>query len=218
MVPGGSSLDLLTCASTGSFLELLAGAGAHFWCCWRPWRLIWALLAAIWAPFGRSWRLLGQPEAPGEPQERPEARQEGPNRGQKRTQGAPGPPKRAPKEPPKALKNRSAQKYRKIRCFILQNRVFARFGCIFEAISSAKPVFFCFPRTKTPYFTRPEGAETAKNPKIHVFARRAVLQDVSRFWGGSGPRQITKNSVFTREVWQKTRKTRFFYMFGPPRP
>ena len=146
---------------------------------------------------------------------RPQEAQNGPQEG---TQGGPGPPKRAPKEPPKALKNRNAQKYRKIRCFILENGVFARFGCIFETISSAKPVFFCFPRAKTPYFTRPRGAQKAKNPKICVFARRAVLQDVSRFWGGSGPRKIAKNSVFTREVWQKREKHGFSRFLVPPGP
>ena len=116
----------------------------------------------------------------------PRRPQEAQNEPQEGTKGAPGPPKRDPKEPPRAPQNRSAQKYRKIRCFILENRVFARFGCIFEAISSAKPLFFGFPRAKTPYFTRPRGAKTAKNPKICVFAREAVLQDVSRFLGGRG--------------------------------
>ena len=126
-------------------------------------------------------------EAHNEPQEAPGGPKWAPG-------GHPGGP-RAPKEPQKALKNRNAQKYRKIRCFILENGVFARFGCIFEAISSAKPVFSCFPRAKTPYFTRPRGAQTAKNPKIHVFARRAFLQDVSRFLGGRGLAKSRKIAI-----------------------
>ena len=111
---------------------------------------------------------------------RPQEAQKEPQEGTKR---APGPPKSGPKEPPEARKNRNAKKYRKIRCLVLENRVFLRFGCICEAIFSAKPVFFCFPRTKTPYFTRQRGGKKAKNPKICVFAREAVLQDVSRFLG-----------------------------------
>ena len=96
--------------------------------------------------------------------------------------GAQGPQKGAQR----AAKNRSAQKYRKIRCFILENRVFLWFGYIFEATSSAKPLFFGFPRAKTPYFTRPVGAQKAKTSKKRIFAGRAAARDVSRFLGGRG--------------------------------
>ena len=143
---------------------------------------------------------------------RPQEAQNGPQEG---TQGGPGPPNRAPKEPPKALKNRNAQKYRKIRCFILENRVFARFGCIFEAISSAKPLFFGFPRAKTPYFTRPRGAQMAKNPKICVFVREAVLQDVSRFLGGRGL-ATSRKITFSRGRCCKNLKIHDLSIFCPP--
>ena len=127
--------------------------------------------------------------------------------------GAQGPQKGAQR----AAKNRSAQKYRKIQCFILENRVFLRFGCIFEATSSAKSLFFGFPRAKTPYFTRPRGAKTAKNPKIHVFARRAVLQDVSRFLGGRGLAKSRK-IAFSRGRCCKNTKIVNFQYSAPPRP
>ena len=145
----------------------------------------------------------------------PRRPQEDKNEPQEGTKGAPGPPQREPKEPPRAPQNRSAQKYRKIQCFIWENHVFVWFGCIFEAISSAKPLFFGFPRAKTPYFTRPRGAQKAKNPKIHVFARRAVLQDVSRFLGGRGLAKSRK-IAFSRGRCCKNVKIRVFSIFWPP--
>ena len=222
LVLGGSSLDLLTCASTGSFVELLAGAGARFWCCWRPLRLLWALLAAVGPPFGRSWRLLGLISGALGPQESPKRGQKcsrkaprGPEAPQEGTKEAPGPPKRPPKEPPEALHNPSAQKYRKTRCFVLENSVFARFGCISRAISSAKPTFFCAPRAQTPCFTRPEGAQKAKNSKICIFAGRAAVRDVSRFLGGRGLAKSRK-IAFSRGRCCKNNENHDFR--DPPRP
>ena len=116
----------------------------------------------------------------------PRRPQEAQNEPQEGTKRAPGPPKSRPKEPPEARKNRNAKKYRKIRCLVLENRVFLRFGCIFEAIFSAKPAFFSLPRAKTPYFTRPEGGQKAKNSKKRIFAGRAAVRDVSRFLGCRG--------------------------------
>ena len=174
-------------------MEVLAGSGAHFWCCWRPLRLLWALLAAVGPPFGRSWRLLGFISGALGPQESPKTGQKcsrkaprGPEAAQEGTKRAQRHPKRAPKESPEALKNRSAKKYRKTRCFVLENSVFARFGCIYRAMFSAIPTFCCVPRAQTPCFTRPEGAQKAKNSKIRIFAGRAAVRDVSRFWGGRG--------------------------------
>ena len=156
--------------------------------------------------------------SPRRPKMSPRRPQEAPNGPQEGTQWGPGPPKRAPKEPPKALKNHSARKYRKIRCFVLENRVFARFGCIFEAISSAKPLFFGFPRAKTPYFTRPRGAKTVKNLKIYVFAREAVLQDVSRFLGGRGLAKSRKIAFSRGRCGKNTENTIFRYVGHPPGP
>ena len=156
--------------------------------------------------------------SPRRPKMSPRRPQEAPNGPQEGTQGGPGPPKRAPKEPQKAMKNRNAQKYRKIRCFILENGVFARFGCIFEPISSAKPVFFCFPRTKTPYFTRQRGGKKAKNPKICVFAREAVLQDVSRFLGGRGLAKSRKITFSRGRCGKDTKITYFSIFWDPPGP
>ena len=145
---------------------------------------------------------------------RPQEAQKEPQEGTKR---APGPPKSGPKEPPEAGKNRNAKKCRKIRCLVLENRVFLWFGCIFEAIFSAKPVFFCFPRTKTPYFTRPEGGQKAKNSKKRVFVRRAPVRDVSRFLGGRGLAKSRK-IAFSRGRCCKNLKFHDFSIFWSPPP
>ena len=137
----------------------------------------------------------------------PRRPQEDQNEPQEGTKGAPGPPKRDPKEPPRAPQNRSAQKYRKIRCFILENRVFARFGCIFEAISSAKPVFFLLPARQNTVFYEAEGGPKGQKPENMRFRKGGRFAGRLAFFGGSGPRKITKNSVFTREVWQKLRES-----------
>ena len=207
-------------------MELLAGSGSKFGCCWRPLRLLWALLAAVGAPFGRSWRLMGLISGALGPQESPKRGQKcsrkaprGPEAPQEGTKEAPGPPKRHPKEPPEALKNHSAKKYRKIRCFVLENSVFARFGCIYRAIFSAKPTFFFYaPRVQTPCFTWPEGAQKAKNSKIRSFAGRAAVRDVSRFLGGRGFAKSRKIAFSRGRCCRNAKINDFSTFWDPPGP
>ena len=137
--------------------------------------------------------------------------------GQKRAKGGPGPPKRVPKEPPKALKNRSAQKYRKIRCFILEKHGFARFGYIFENLFGQTCVFLLPSRENTVFYEAGGGPQGEQLEK-HIFAGRAAVRDVSRFLGGRGLAKSRKIAFSRGRCCKNCEKNNCSRFWAPPGP
>ena len=147
----------------------------------------------------------------------PRRPQEGQNEPKEGAKGTQGPPKGTPKSPQERTK------------------IAAPKSIVIYGVSSWKIAFslglaaflkqfhrpnrcFLASRARKHRILRGRGGQNSQKTKIRVFARRAVLQDVSRFLGGRGLAKSRKIAFSLGRCCKNSRKKRFFEMLAPPGP